>query len=75
MSEASTWQPVATFAAGYEADLAVAQLEAAGILAIRRGNDLTGFFGPGFEGPTSRGFTVLVPSPAVDEAREVLQNG
>jgi hypothetical protein len=66
------WIPVATFAAGYEADLAVARLEAAGILAVARGNDITGIFGPGFGGATARGVDVLVVSDAADAAREIL---
>ena len=66
------WIPVATYAAGVEADFAVAQLEAAGIVAVARGNDITGIFGPGFGGATARGVDVLVPSDAVDEAREIL---
>jgi hypothetical protein len=66
------WIPVATFAAVYEADLAVARLDAAGILAVARGNDITGIFGPGFGGATARGVDVLVVSDAVDAAREIL---
>ena len=66
------WVPVATYAAGYEADVAVARLEAAGILAVARGNDITGIFGPGFGGSTARGVDVLVVSDAVDAAREIL---
>ena len=68
----STWVEVATYAAGYEADLAIALLDAEGILAVRRGNDIVGLFGPGFEGASARGVTVLVPSALVSEAREVL---
>ncbi|MDO8502726.1 MAG: hypothetical protein Q7S20_12865 [Gemmatimonadaceae bacterium] len=74
-SSNSTWVPVATYAAGYEADLAIVRLDAAGIHAIRRGNDIVGIFGPGFEGASAHGFTVLVPSPMVDDAREVLVPG
>jgi hypothetical protein len=66
------WVPIATYAAGFEADLAVARLEAADILAVARGNDITGIFGPGFGGTTARGVAVLVPSDAVDAARELL---
>jgi hypothetical protein len=66
------WIPVATYAAGVEADFAVARLEAAGIVAVARGNDITGIFGPGFGGATARGVDVLVPSDAVDAAREIL---
>jgi hypothetical protein len=66
------WIPVATFAAAFEADIAVARLESAGILAVARGNDITGIFGPGFGGATARGVDVLVASDAVDAAREIL---
>ena len=64
---------MATYAAGFEADLAVARLEAAGILAVRRDNDTVGIFGPGFQGATARGVAVLVPSDAVDEAKAILE--
>ena len=67
-----SWVQVASYGAGFEADLAVARLEAAGILAVARGNDITGIFGPGFGGSTSRGVAVLVPSDAVEAAREIL---
>jgi hypothetical protein len=67
-----SWIEIATYAAGFEADLALARLESAGILGVRRDNDLTGIFGPGFQGATARGVAVLVPSNAVDEARDVL---
>lgn len=66
------WVPVATFSAGVEADFAVARLEAAGILAVARGNDIAGIFGPGFGGATARGVDVLVLTDAVDAAREIL---
>ena len=66
------WVPVATFAAAFDADLAVARLESAGILAVARGNDITGIFGPGFGGATARGVDVLVVSDALDAAREIL---
>ena len=67
-----SWVTVATYGAGFEADIAVARLESAGILAVARANDVTGIFGPGFGGATARGVAVLVPSDAVDAAREIL---
>jgi len=67
------WVPVASYAAPFEADLAVARLEAEGILAVTRGNDISGIFGLGFGGSTARGVIVLVPSDAVDAAREILE--
>lgn len=67
------WISIATFSAGYEADIAIARLDAAGIDAVRRGNDTVGLFGPGFEGHSARGVDVLVPSTVAAEARDVLR--
>lgn len=55
-----------------EAELGIQTLEAAGIPAVARDHDLVGVFGPGFQGRVPRGVDLLVPSPMVDEAREVL---
>ena len=68
MSE-SGWRVLATYASGFEADLAMAQLEAAEIPAVRDSNDSVGILGPGFQGATTQGFTVRVPAGALDEAR------
>lgn len=67
------WSDVATFASGFEADLAIAQLGAAGIPAVRDNNDTVGIFGPGFQGPTASGVTVRVPATALAHARLVLR--
>ena len=67
-----SWVPIATYASGIEADIAVVRLEAAGIMAIRRDNDTVGIFGPGFQGPSARGVAVLVASDAVRDAKAVL---
>jgi hypothetical protein len=69
---APQWIPVADFSSSFEADLAVVRLESAGILAVARGNDIVGVFGPGFAGSSARGVRVLVPSDAADAAREIL---
>ena len=37
-----------------------------------RGVDITGIFGPGFQGATARGVDVLVPDEDADTARELL---
>jgi hypothetical protein len=66
------WREVATFASGFEADVAIAQLEAAGIRAMRDTNDTVGIFGPGFQGATAHGVTVRVPANALRDARAVL---
>jgi hypothetical protein len=69
---ASGWREVATFPSGFEADLAIAQLEAAGIPSVRDDNDTVGIFGPGFQGATARGVTVRVPAASLDAARAVV---
>ena len=63
------WSVLATYASGFEADLAMAQLDAAEIPAMLDGNDSVGIFGPGFQGVTGKGFTVRVPAEALEEAR------
>ena len=40
------WFDVATFASGFQADIAISRLEAAGIRAVRDDNDTVGIFGP-----------------------------
>lgn len=67
------WSVLATYATGFEADFAIAQLEAAEIPAVRDNNDSAGIFGADFQGATTRGYTVMVPSAALDEARELVQ--
>lgn len=65
----SEWRVLATYASGFEADLAMAQLETANIPAVRDNNDTVGIFGPGFQGATARGVTVRVPASALEDAR------
>jgi len=60
------------FPTALEADMFVEQLKSAGITAVSRGVDITGIFGPGFQGATARGVDVLVPQEQADEAREFL---
>lgn len=72
--ERHPWVRVANFGAGWEADLAAARLEAEDVPARVAGNDLTGIFGPGFQGPSARGFFVEVPAPFAERARYVLAN-
>jgi hypothetical protein len=63
------WRVLATYVSGFEADIAIAQLESAQIPAIRDNNDTVGIFGPGFQGATARGVTVLVPISEFENAR------
>lgn len=69
---ATRWCDVATFPSGFEADFAIAQLQAAGIDAVRDNNDMVGIVGPGFQGATTRGVTVRVLADALDAARAIL---
>jgi hypothetical protein len=66
------WTELASYSSGFEADLAIGQLESAGIPALRDSNDTVGIFGPGFQGATSRGITVSVPASLLDEARKTV---
>jgi hypothetical protein len=66
------WVVVTTYASGLEADIAMEQLKSAGIPALRRENDIAGLFGPGFQGPTARGVSVLAPWNVVGDACDVL---
>ena len=67
------WRDAASYSSGFEADLAIAQLQAAGIDAVRDDNDTVGIFGPGFQGANPRGVTVRVLADALDEARTILR--
>lgn len=73
MPEEVRWIEIASFGAVYEADLAVAILEGAGIPAAVGSGDHVGIFGAGFQGRTIRGVSVLVPSNRAEEARELLE--
>ena len=63
---------LASYGSGFEADLAMAQLEAADIPAIRDNNDTVGLFGAGSEGPSGRGTIVRVPADYLEVARETV---
>jgi hypothetical protein len=60
------------FATALEAEIFTEQLKSAGIAAVARGVDITGIFGPGFQGATARGVDVLVGADQLEEARELL---
>ena len=65
----SEWRILAEYASGFEADIAIAQLESARIPALRDSHDGVGIFGPGFQGATNRGITVRVPASLFQQAR------
>lgn len=67
----SEWVQLATFATGFEADLAQQSLNEAEIPCLLRGNQ-AGMFGAGFQGPVMGGIMLYVPSTAVETARDLL---
>lgn len=66
------WVLCRSFAFEFEAHIAAAVLDAAGIPALVRGNDTAGLFGAGFQGASARGVMLLVPRPALAAAQVVL---
>lgn len=66
-----TWVVATSYRYGYEADIAVAKLQASGILAVKRGDAPVGLLSPGYDKHFS-GVQVLVPSDVADEARRIL---
>ncbi len=66
------WIKLVNVGTALEADMLVARLEAEGIQAASRGNDIVGLFGPGFQGVTARGVDVLVASTQIEAARDIL---
>ena len=65
------WAVVADYATQIEAEFAQATLQEAGIPAVIRGT-FVGAFGPGFAGSPPFGIRLLVPTPELEHAREVL---
>jgi hypothetical protein len=74
MTEELRWMEVGTFGAVYEAEIAMAALESAGIPAVLGSGAHAGLFGAGWQGFAPGGVAVLVPSDRVEEARELLQD-
>ncbi|CAN5314892.1 hypothetical protein BH23GEM2_BH23GEM2_00850 [soil metagenome] len=72
MTRRAEWARVTTCSSMLEAELSSQTLEASGIPSRIRAHDLVGVFGPGFQGSIPRGVDLMVPSPLVSEAREVL---
>jgi predicted ATP-grasp superfamily ATP-dependent carboligase len=71
-SNVPNFTKLTNFATALEAEMFVEQLKSVGITAVSRGVDITGIFGPGFQGATARGVDVLVAAGQLDEAREIL---
>jgi putative signal transducing protein len=70
--EEKGWSILATYSSGLDADIAMGQLEQAGIPALRDNNSAAGIFGFSFQGTTPQGFTVRVPTDALEDARAVV---
>ena len=66
-----TWVKVASFSARYLAEVWLEALAAEGIPFRTRGEE-SGIWGPGFAGPTARGFEILVLERDVDAAETIL---
>ena len=66
------WIALKSYAARYLADLDIQALENEGIPVIVHGEE-AGIWGPAFAGPTSQGIKVMIPAPAEEEARELLE--
>jgi hypothetical protein len=66
------WVKLTNVASELEAELLVERLKSANVIAVSRGNDIVGLFGPGFQGRTARGVDILVASEHETMARELL---
>lgn len=71
MSEDGRWTQIATYAAVFEAEMAAARLEDAGIPTQLRGEQ-AGVFGAGYSGTVTGGVALFVPGPSAERARELL---
>lgn len=74
MASEAHWVLLTRVSAGYEADIIVEQLKAAGIPALVRG-PVAGIFGFGFSGSTPQGAAIHVPSDSLEAARQILEQG
>lgn len=63
----SSWVVLATYGTVFDAERAKVTLDNAGIPTMVQSNG-GGAFGPGYQGPTPGGASVLVPSQALDRA-------
>jgi hypothetical protein len=66
--------PLAEFANGFDADMARERLEAEDIPVLVKALQ-GGMFGAGFLGPSVGGVTLYVPSPELERARALLNDG
>lgn len=71
MAQDTRWASLATFATGFEADVARSALEAEGLLVMVKGPQV-GLYGAGFQGAMGAGVELFVPSPELPRARALL---
>ena len=69
MSEPERWVVFAVYPAAYEAEMVAVQLQNAGFLARVAAGEAVGIFGASFQGATSQGTKVVVPSSQLEAAR------
>jgi hypothetical protein len=69
MNEPERWVVLAVYPAAYEAEMIAAQLQNAGFVARIDAGEAVGIFGASFQGATSQGTRVLVPSSQLEAAR------
>lgn len=69
--EGAHWAHLATFGSGLEADAARTLLEEEEIPVLVKGPQV-GIFGGGFQGTVPGGVELLVPSPELERARELI---
>jgi hypothetical protein len=70
-SESGGWEAVITYTTTFEADIARAALEQAGIPVMVKGADV-GMFGGAFSGPTAHGVTLYVPVHRLEDASDIV---
>jgi len=66
------WEHLTVVSSDVEATMIVDLLATGGIPALKQ-SPVAGVFGYGFSAPTPQGFTLLVPSDCLEEARECLE--
>lgn len=67
------WKKLTVVGSDVEATMILDALTAEGIPALKQ-SPTAGVFGYGFSGETPEGFTLLVPSDRLDEARDTLES-
>ncbi len=72
MTDRPSWETIATYGDSTAAELAAGRLKAVGIPSRIDRRGAVGLFGLGHSGKSVRGIALLVPSTALEQAREAL---